>query len=106
MAGGVGCCEAEVDIEIANRQRANSSGEQNLRMFSTLVAFSPQRRELCKPTASAPRLIATAVRISVLRNLYCHGVEPPPRLIIVQEKILDNDGSRIYDKTCVFRRFV
>jgi hypothetical protein len=33
-------------------------------------------------------------------------MEPPPRLIIVQEKILDNGGSRIYDKTCVFRRFV
>jgi len=28
------------------------------------------------------------------------------RLIIVQEKILDNGGARIYDKTSVFRRFV
>jgi len=28
------------------------------------------------------------------------------RLIIVQEKILDNGDARIYDKTCVFRRFV
>jgi len=33
-------------------------------------------------------------------------MEPPPRLIIVQEKILDNGGYRIYDKTSVFRRFV
>ena len=106
MAGGVGCCEAEVDNEIANRQRANSSGEQNLRMFSTLVAFSPQRRELCKPTASAPCLIATAVMIAVVPNFYCPCVEPPPRLIIVQEKILDNSDARTYDKTCVFRRFV
>jgi hypothetical protein len=50
--------------------------------------------------------MATAVIISAVPNLYCHCVEPPPRLIIVQEKILDNGAARIYDKTCVFRRFV
>jgi len=46
------------------------------------------------------------VKISVIPDLYCHCAEPPPRLIIVQEKILDNGDARIYDKTSVFRRFV
>jgi hypothetical protein len=50
--------------------------------------------------------MVAAVMISVVPNLYCHRIEPPPRLIIVQEKILDNGDARIYDKTCVFRRFV